>query len=130
MLEQLAALRIAELREQIDYHSKRYYDEDAPEIEDDEFDALTRELRELEEQYPHLITPDSYTQRVHGKVSHLFEPVTHEVPLGSLQDVFSFDELYSFDDRMKKFGDNIKYVVETKIDGLSVSLLYELLITL
>lgn len=124
MLEQLAALRIAELREQIDYHSKRYYDEDAPEIEDDEFDALTRELRELEEQYPHLITPDSYTQRVHGKVSHLFESVPHEVPLGSLQDVFSFDEIIDFDRRVRETIERPRYVVEPKIDGLSIAIEY------
>ena len=124
MLEQLAALRIAELREQIEYHSKRYYDEDAPEIEDDEFDALTRELKALEEQYPHLITPDSYTQRVHGQVSHLFEPVTHEVPLGSLQDVFSFEEIADFDRRVRETIENPRYVVEPKIDGLSIAIEY------
>lgn len=124
MMEQLVALRIAELREMIEYHSKRYYDEDAPEIEDDEFDALTRELRELEEQYPHLITPDSYTQRVHGKVSHLFEPVTHEVPLGSLQDVFSFEEILEFDRRVRETIEHPRYVVEPKIDGLSIAIEY------
>ncbi len=124
MLEQLAALRVAELRELIEYHSKRYYDEDAPEIEDDEFDALTRELKSLEEQYPHLITPDSYTQRVHGRVSHLFEPVTHEVPLGSLQDVFSFEEITDFDRRVRETIANPRYVVEPKIDGLSIAIEY------
>ena len=124
MLEQLAALRIAELRDIIDYHSKRYYDEDAPEIEDDEFDALTRELKSLEDQYPHLITPDSYTQRVHGQVSHLFEPVAHEVPLGSLQDVFSFEEIADFDRRVKESVEHPRYVVEPKIDGLSIAIEY------
>ena len=124
MLEQLAALRIEELRELIEYHSKRYYDEDAPEIEDDEFDALTRELKALEEQYPQLITPDSYTQRVHGRVSHLFEPVTHEVPLGSLQDVFSFDEIRDFDQRVREVVAKPRYVVEPKIDGLSIAIEY------
>ena len=124
MLEQMAALRIAELRELIDYHSNRYYNEDAPEIEDDEFDALTRELRSLEEQYPHLITPDSYTQRVHGQISHLFEPVTHEVPLGSLQDVFSFEEIVAFDRRVREVIEKPCYVVEPKIDGLSIAIEY------
>ena len=124
MLEQLAALRIAELRDLIDYHSKRYYDEDAPEIEDDEFDALTRELKSLEEQYPHLITPDSYTQRVHGQVSHLFEPVVHEVPLGSLQDVFSFEEITDFDRRVRETVARPRYVIEPKIDGLSIAIEY------
>lgn len=124
MTEQQAAERILALRETIDYHSARYYDEDAPEIEDDEFDALTRELRMLEEQYPHLITPDSYTQRVHGKVSHLFEEVTHEVPLGSLQDVFSFDEIRDFDLRVRETVEKPCYVVEPKIDGLSIAIEY------
>jgi len=82
-LEQ-ARRRVQELREVIDYHSRRYYDQDEPEIEDDEFDRLTRELRELEGQYPELITPDSYTQRVHGEISSLFTPVEHAVPLASL----------------------------------------------
>lgn len=124
MTEELAARRIEELREIIDYHSRRYYDEDAPEIEDDEFDALTRELKQLEAQYPHLITPDSYTQRVHGQVSKLFSPVTHEVPLGSLQDVFSEEEVYAFDRRVRDSVDTPRYVVEPKIDGLSVAIEY------
>ena len=124
MREEQASARILELRKIIDYHSQRYYDEDAPEIEDDEFDALTRELRELEQQYPHLITPDSYTQRVHGQVSTLFEPVTHEVPLGSLQDVFSEDEVYAFDARVRETIENPRYVVEPKIDGLSIAVEY------
>lgn len=124
MQEELAKLRILKLREIIEYHSQRYYDEDAPEIEDDEFDALTRELRELEEQYPQYITPDSYTQRVHGQVSELFAPVAHEVPLGSLQDVFSEDEVYAFHKRISENVDHPKYVVEPKIDGLSVAIEY------
>ncbi len=120
-----AKLRVEALRAQIDYHSKRYYDEDAPEIEDDEFDALTRELKALEEQYPSLITPDSYTQRVHGELSNLFTPVTHAVPLGSLQDVFSLDEVRDFDRRVRETVPHPRYVVEPKIDGLSIALEYE-----
>lgn len=119
-----ARLRIEELRRQIDYHSRRYYDEDAPEIEDDEFDALTRELRKLEESYPQLITADSYTQRVHGELSKLFTPVQHEVPLGSLQDVFSLQELRDFDARVRDTVADPVYVVEPKIDGLSIALEY------
>ena len=119
-----AAQRIAQLREQIDYHSRRYYDEDAPEIEDDAFDALTRELRGLEEQYPELITADSYTQRVHGQLSSLFNPVTHEVPLGSLQDVFSEGEVRDFDRRVRETVSAPRYVVEPKIDGLSIAIEY------
>lgn len=124
MKEEMAKARIEELRGIIDYHSQRYYDEDAPEIEDDEFDALTRELRELEEQYPHLITPDSYTQRVHGQISALFAPVAHEVPLGSLQDVFSEEEVRAFDSRVQETVDIPRYVVEPKIDGLSIAIEY------
>lgn len=124
MREDVANRRILELREIIDYHSQRYYDDDAPEIEDDEFDALTRELKELEQQFPHLITPDSYTQRVHGRISTLFDSVVHEVPLGSLQDVFSEDEVYAFDNRVRDSVDAPRYVVEPKIDGLSVAIEY------
>ena len=119
-----AARRVDALREQIDYHSRRYYDDDAPEIEDDEFDALTRELRQLEERYPQLITPDSYTQRVHGEVSALFSPVEHEVPLGSLQDVFSEQEVRDMDARIRETVDAPLYAVEPKIDGLSVAIEY------
>ena len=121
---EMAKKRIEELREQIDYHSRRYYDQDAPEIEDDEFDALTRELRKLEGEYPQLITADSYTQRVHGEVSSLFAPVTHEVPLASLQDVFSLEELREFDARVRETVPEPLYVVEPKIDGLSIALEY------
>lgn len=119
-----AAARLLALREQIDYHSHRYYDQDAPEIEDDAFDALTRELRQLEEQYPQLITADSYTQRVHGELSSSFAPVTHEVPLGSLQDVFSEEEVQAFDVRVRETVPEPVYVVEPKIDGLSVAIEY------
>ncbi len=120
-----AKKRAEELRVQIEYHSERYYNEDAPEIEDDEFDALTRELKALEEQYPSIITPDSYTQRVKGSVSALFSPVRHAVPLMSLQDVFSEEELYDFDRRVRESVSDPVYVVEPKIDGLSVALEYE-----
>ncbi len=116
--------RIARLQREIEYHSRRYYDEDAPEIEDDEFDALTRELRQLEETYPQLITADSYTQKVHGEVSRQFTPVRHEVPLGSLQDVFSLDEVREFDARVREELAEPVYVVEPKIDGLSIALEY------
>ena len=119
-----ARLRIESLRQQIEYHSRRYYDEDAPEIEDDEFDALTRELRQLEEQFPQLITADSYTQKVHCELSKLFTPVQHEVPLGSLQDVFSLQELRDFDIRVRETLSHPRYVVEPKIDGLSIALEY------
>ena len=119
-----AQARVEELRRVIDHHSRLYYDNDAPEIEDDEFDKLTQELRRLEEVYPQLITADSYTQRVHGEVSRLFQPVRHEVPLGSLQDVFSLEEVREFDKRVREEIENPVYVVEPKIDGLSIALEY------
>ena len=124
MTYEQAAKRIEELRAVIDYHSRLYYDNDRPEIEDDEFDALTRELKELEAAYPDLITPDSYTQRVHGELSRLFTEVRHEVPLGSLQDVFSLDEVRSFDARIRETVSDPVYVVEPKIDGLSTAIEY------
>lgn len=119
-----ARARIEELRKTIDYHSRLYYDNDAPEIEDDEFDKLTQELRRLEEAYPQLITADSYTQRVHGEISRLFTPVEHEVPLGSLQDVFSLEKVREFDKRVREEIAHPMYVVEPKIDGLSIALEY------
>lgn len=119
-----ARARIEELRKTIDYHSRLYYDNDAPEIEDDEFDKLTQELRRLEESYPQLITADSYTQRVHGEISRLFTPVEHEVSLGSLQDVFSLDEVREFDKRVREEIAHPVYVVEPKIDGLSIAIEY------
>lgn len=119
-----ARRELEELRAVIDYHSRLYYDNDAPEIEDDEFDALTRRLKELEAEFPSLITPDSYTQRVHGQRSALFSEVRHEVPLGSLQDVFSLEELRAFDARVRETVSAPVYVIEPKIDGLSVALEY------
>ena len=121
---QEAGRRVEELRKQISEYSRLYYEEDSPAIEDDEFDALTRELRRLEEEYPQLVTPDSYTQRVQGAASSLFAPVRHEVPLESLQDVFSYEELREFDRRVREAVEDPVYVVEPKIDGLSIALEY------
>ncbi len=122
-----AKKRIEELKEITSYHAKRYYDDDDPEISDFEYDMLMLELRNLEKEYPDLITKDSLTQHVGGTVKEGFEKVEHEVPLQSLQDIFDFDELYAFDERVKKSleVDNLKYIVETKIDGLSVALEYK-----
>lgn len=117
--------RIDELNRLTKYYAEKYYDDDNPEISDFEYDMLMNELKNLEREFPEFIDKDSLTQKVGGTVKEGFEKVTHIVPLQSLQDVFSFDELYRFDERMKKFGDNIKYVVETKIDGLSVALEYK-----
>ena len=115
---------IKELRAITEYHAKRYYDEDSPEISDFEYDMLMNELKNLEKEFPELISSDSLTQKVGGTVKAGFQEVEHEVPLQSLQDVFSFDEVKEFDIRVKKEV-NPKYVVETKIDGLSVALEYK-----
>ena len=124
-----AEKRIKELREITAYHAKKYYDEDNPDISDFEYDMLMNELKNLEREYPELITRDSLTQKVGGTVKKGFDKVTHEVPLQSLQDIFNFEELYAFDVRMKKaaeeFHKELRYVVETKIDGLSVALEYK-----
>ena len=133
MDKESAKKRIIELREITSYHAKKYYDEDNPEISDFEYDMLMHELRNLENQYPDLITSDSLTQHVGGTVKEGFEKVEHEVPLQSLQDIFDFNELYAFDERVRKTlekeensnKEKVKYIVETKIDGLSVSLEYK-----
>lgn len=116
---------LAELRDTLNYHAKKYYTEDAPEISDFEYDALMRRLKQIEAEHPELITPDSPTQRIGGAVLSSFDTVRHEVPMESLQDVFSFEELYDFDRRVREYTDAPRYVVEYKIDGLSVSLRYE-----
>ena len=121
--------RIKELRATLEYHAKKYYDEDKPEITDYEYDIMMNELKSLEKQFPELIDKESLTQKVGGHVKEGFKQVEHEVPLQSLQDVFSYDELRDFDDRVKKQlhdgGANLKYVVETKIDGLSMAIEYK-----
>ena len=123
-LEQ-AKKRVAELCAVIDYNNRLYYDQDAPELEDFQYDALTRELRELETAYPELVTPDSPTQHVGGTPSSRFAKVTHAVKMESLLDAFSYDELRDFDRRVRDAGVEPEYVVEIKIDGLSCSLEYE-----
>lgn len=118
-------IKAEKLRNELEYHSRRYYEMDAPEIEDYEYDMMLRELVSLEEKYPELITPDSPTHRVGGRADGQFEPVEHKVPMESLQDAFSIDEVLAFDKRVKTVTDNVRYIVEPKIDGLSVSLEYE-----
>jgi len=120
-----AKARAKELRDSLNYHSHKYYVEDNPEIGDYEYDMLQRELAAIEKEYPELITPDSPTQRVGGSADGMFEPVVHSVPLESLQDAFSTDEVLAFDSRVKAVFDSAEYVVEPKIDGLSVALEYE-----
>ena len=117
--------RSEELREIINYHNKRYYEMDEPEIEDFEYDRLLHELIAIEEKYPELLTADSPTHRVGGKADGMFTPVEHTVPMESLQDAFSEDEVMAFDKRVKAVVPDAHYVVEPKIDGLSVSLEYE-----
>ena len=120
--------RIDELNKLTKYHAQKYYDEDKPEISDFEYDMMMNELKSLEKEFPDLVSSDSLTQKVGGHVKEGFTQVEHEVPLQSLQDVFSYDELREFDDRVRKQlsdgGKNLKYVVETKIDGLSMAVEY------
>ena len=117
---------IEQLRRELEYHSRLYYVEDAPVISDYAFDMLMQRLKKLEEEHPELITPDSPTQRVGGQALSKFEQVQHQVPLESLTDVFSLDELYAFGERMDALlVEPHGYVVEPKIDGLSMSLEYE-----
>ena len=123
-----AKKQINELREKLEYYANKYYDEDKPEITDYEYDMMMNRLKALEKEFPELITKDSLTQKVGGHVKEGFKEVVHEVPLQSLQDVFSFEELREFDDRIKKQAieenEELRYVVETKIDGLSAALEY------
>lgn len=122
--------RIEDLRRQVEYHAKKYYDEDRPEISDFEYDMLMVELRNLEKEFPEFQSQESLTQKVGGHVKAGFQKVNHEVPLQSLQDVFSIEKVedYIFKIEEKAKENNIqavKYVVETKIDGLSASLQYK-----
>ena len=124
-----AEKRIEELRKKVEYHAKKYYDDDKPEISDFEYDMMMLELRTLESEFPEFITKTSLTQRVGGTVKEGFQKVEHEVPLQSLQDVFTLDEIESFVQKVQKQAtengiNNAKYVVETKIDGLSAALEY------
>ena len=117
---------IEKLRRELEYHSRLYYVEDAPVISDYEFDMLMQRLKALESEHPELITPDSPTQRVGGQALSKFEQVQHQVPLESLTDVFSLDELFAFGERMDALlVEPHGYTVEPKIDGLSMSLEYE-----
>ena len=123
-LEQAKA-RVEELRVIIEKNNRLYYDQDAPELEDFEYDALTRELKALEAQFPQLVTASSPTQKVGGTASSKLPKVTHTVKMESLLDAFSYDELRDFDRRVRDAGIEPEYVVEIKIDGLSCSLEYE-----
>ena len=114
--------RAAQLTKEIRHHNELYYNQDAPEISDFEYDALTRELKAIEKEFPELITPDSPTQKVGGAALKLFSPVQHAVKMESLQDVFSTGELREFGNKIDT--SRTVFSVEPKIDGLSVSLEY------
>jgi DNA ligase (NAD+) len=118
---------IEELRKQIEHHNYRYYVEAAPEISDREFDRLMQRLQDLEKQHPDLVTPDSPTQRVGGQPIKGFRPVRHRVPMLSIDNTYNEQDLREFDARIRRLlkGDRPQYMVEQKIDGVSVTLLYE-----
>lgn len=117
--------RIATLRDEIQYHNERYFVADAPEISDAEFDELMMQLRDLEGQYPELVTPDSPTQRPGGYAISTFAPVKHIIPMLSLDNAFSRDELEAWDRRIAKLTrDPITFVGEPKLDGLAISIIY------
>ena len=117
-----AKARIDELCDKLNYYSYRYYVENESDIADYEYDMLQRELLGLEEANPEFIRPDSPTRRVGGEAARMFTPVTHEVPMESLQDAFDFGEIDDFDRRVSEAAETYSYVVEPKIAGLSVSL--------
>ena len=119
-----AKSRMEYLAKTLEYNSKLYYENDAPEISDYEYDALFRELVDLEAEFPELASPTSPTKRVGGRALDKFEKFEHSVKMGSLTDVFSEDELRDFTDRMSELFGDVEYSVEPKIDGLSVSLIY------
>ncbi len=120
-----AAQRIKKLREMLAYHSRQYYVYDSPEISDYEYDMMFRELQVLEAEHPELYDPTSPTVRVGGEVLDKFEKVVHTVPMRSLQDVFSYDEIEDFINKTNEALGDVVYTAECKIDGLSVSLVYE-----
>ncbi len=119
-----AIQKAEELRKELKYHSDLYYNQDAPVIDDFTYDKMMRELEELESEFPELITDDSPTQKVGGQAGEKFSPVAHTVKMESLHDSFSFEELRDFDRRVREAVGDVDYVVEPKIDGLSVSVEY------
>ena len=122
-----AVARAADLRQQLNHHNYRYYTLDDPEISDAAYDALFRELQQLEQTYPELLETDSPTQRVGGVILDAFESVTHEVAMTSLDNAFGLEEMVAFDRRIRERTglEQVEYVVEPKLDGLALSLLYE-----
>lgn len=119
-----ARAKVAQLTEELNYHNDRYYNHDDPVISDYEYDAMLRDLENLEAQFPELLLPTSPTQRVGGSRGEKFSPVVHSVPMESLHDSFSPDEIRDFDRKVREVVSNPVYVVEPKFDGLSVSCEY------
>ena len=127
MDKEKAKIQLEKLKKEIRRHDRLYYVENRPEIDDSEYDKLMRQLKDLEGQFPDLITPDSPTQRVGGEPTKVFPQVKHLVPMLSMDNTYSPEELKEFDQRVRKNlpGERIEYVVELKFDGVSVSLLYK-----
>src|SRR5438477_8201093 len=119
--------RIKQLRDELNHHNHLYHVEARPQISDREYDRLMQELIELERENPQLITPDSPTQRVGGDVQTQLKPVKHAVPMMSIDNTYSEEEVRAFDERVRKNlgGEKPTYVLEPKIDGTSISLRYE-----
>ncbi|MDQ5983410.1 MAG: DNA ligase [Eubacteriales bacterium SKADARSKE-1] len=120
-----AKILIKKLVKEIEFHNKKYYEEDMPIIDDYEYDMLLRQLESIEAKFPELITSNSPTQKIGGSASAKFKPVAHKVPMESLHDSFSIEELKAFDNRLRDSFHNLQYVVEPKVDGLSVSVEYK-----
>jgi len=125
MKKKEAEKKIKKLREEINYHNYKYYVENNPVISDYEYDQLLKKLEKLESEYPDLVTPDSPTQRVGEQPVDAFETVEHKVPMLSLDNTYTFEELHDFDERVKKNVEEVEYVVDPKIDGAGVALLYK-----
>ena len=117
--------RMRSLENELAYHSRLYYEQDSPEIEDEEYDAMFASLKKLEKEYPQFASPNSPTQRVGGKVSLKFDKVRHEIPMDSFGDIFSEEEIFEFVNKIKADYPDCLFDVEQKFDGLSVSLEYE-----
>ena len=121
------AAEIARLREEIRHHDRKYHLEAAPEITDLQYDRLVERLKKLEAEHPELVTPDSPTQRVGDRPVTGLTPLEHRVPMLSIDNTYSLDELKKYGDRVAKLlpGEAIEWVVELKVDGVAVSLIYE-----
>jgi len=127
-IDDSVALRVEKLRQEIERHAYRYYVLDDPEVSDEEYDRLMVDLRALEEKYPELVTPDSPTQRVGGKALDKFEKIVHQVPMLSLDNAFSPEEIWAWYGRIRRIVPEsiaLRYVVEPKIDGLAITLIYQ-----